>query len=112
MDSEAYYATVAEDTTPFFDDRPDYLMEPQSHVQYTYDAVGNRLSMTNDTETVRYTYNAANQLLQAGDAENTYNANGSLILRTDSEGEAEYRYDGANRLTEVHFADETCEVRL
>jgi hypothetical protein len=35
-------------------------------VQYTYDAVGNRLSMTNDRETIEYTYNKVNQLLQAG----------------------------------------------
>ena len=38
-----------------------------SSVSYVYDAAGNRLSEDDGSKTISYSYNAVNQLLQAGD---------------------------------------------
>jgi RHS repeat-associated protein len=65
---------------------------------YTYDAMGNRLSMTTPAGTITYTYDAADRLLStsAGTAF-TWDANGNLL----SKGTTTYAYDAANRLTQV-----------
>lgn len=54
--------------TSIISDLPDYLIQPQSKVQYRYDAAGNRLSMTTDEGTTQYSYNAMNQLVNDGEA--------------------------------------------
>jgi YD repeat-containing protein len=83
-----------------------YLVKRYNSIQYTYDAVGNRLSLTQDNEeTLHYSYNAANQLLQTGDTSFTYDDNGNQLSKTNSEGVVEYSYDGRNRLVEAAFED-------
>jgi RHS repeat-associated protein/uncharacterized repeat protein (TIGR01451 family) len=64
---------------------------------YSYDGVGNRLSMVSPGGTVDYTYDAANRLTEVGGVAYTWNANGNLT----SDGVRSYSYDHANRLTQV-----------
>ena len=47
-----------------------------SMVTYSYDGAGNRLTMSDDWQTTSYSYNAANQMVQAGTAIFSYDANG------------------------------------
>jgi len=65
---------------------------------YTYDAMGNRLSMTTPAGAITYSYDAADRLLStsAGTAF-TWDANGNML----SKGTTTYTYDAANRLTQV-----------
>ena len=72
---------------------------PPSDTAYTFDAVGNRLTRSGTAlapdpsvpelpvaphpEVTGYTYNAANQLLTAGDTTFDYNANGDRISETE-----------------------------
>ncbi len=66
---------------------------PGSSFAYTYDQVGNRTSVTVDgTQTAQYTYNAANEVSNAGW---TYDAAGNLT----TDGTATYAYDALGRLT-------------
>lgn len=70
---------------------------------YTYDAVGNILSMTDARGAHTYTYNAVYWLTRAnypwGDFEAfTYDAAGNRLTRTDSSGTINSTYDAANRL--------------
>jgi RHS repeat-associated protein len=69
--------------------------------EYTYDAVGNRLSQTITIDglaaTTNYLYDAANRLLEAGGHTYTYDNNGNLL----SDGVNTYAYDTANRLVSV-----------
>ena len=61
---------------------------------YTYDAVGNRLSATANGETTTYTYDDAHQIATANDTPFTYDANGRLT----NDGDQTYRYDALDRL--------------
>jgi RHS repeat-associated protein len=69
--------------------------------EYTYDAVGNRLSQTINIDglsaTTNYLYDDANRLLEAGSLAYTYDNNGNLL----SDGVNTYSYDAANRLVSV-----------
>jgi YD repeat-containing protein len=64
---------------------------------YTYDAVGNRQSMTTPDGETSYTYDAANRLTEVGGVAYTWDANGNLT----GDGVRSYTYDHANRLTQV-----------
>jgi RHS repeat-associated protein len=65
---------------------------------YTYDAMGNRLSMTTPAGTLTYTYDAADRLLSTSAGTTfTWDANGNML----SKGTTTYAYDVANRLTQV-----------
>ncbi len=88
-------------------DTPDYLVDPQSKVSYTYDKVGNRLTMTDDQGTTDYQYNDANQLIQAGDTTYSYDQNGNLVSKIEGGQETKYIYNDANQLIEVQLADGT-----
>ncbi|MEW6095523.1 MAG: RHS repeat domain-containing protein, partial [bacterium] len=61
---------------------------------YTYDPVGNRLTMNG----ISYTYDAGDRLLQAGATTYTYDANGNMISKTEAGTTTIYTYDYANRL--------------
>jgi RHS repeat-associated protein len=67
---------------------------------WTYDAVGNRLTEVSPTSTTKYTYDAADRLLQAGTRRFTYDANGNETSATTSLASTPviYQYDAANRL--------------
>jgi YD repeat-containing protein len=64
---------------------------------YTYDAVGNRLTQTTLAATTVYTYDDANRLVNVGGVNHIWGNNGNLL----SDGASTYAYDSANRLTSV-----------
>ena len=65
---------------------------------YTYDAMGNRTSMTTPEGTITYSYDAADRLLSTSAGTTfTWDANGNML----SKGGMTYTYDAANRLTRV-----------
>lgn len=72
-----------------------------STTSYTYDAVGNRLTMSAGGTTTNYTYNQLDQLTSAGTARYSYDGRGNLVSINDTNGVTSYGYDGANRLTSV-----------
>ena len=72
-----------------------------SAVSYVYDSVGNRVSHTNDWQTVEYQYNSANQMLQAGTVEFRYDENGNRIQKSDSGEVANYFYNYDNMMDQV-----------
>ncbi len=71
--------------------------------QYTYDAVGNRLtasdplSPSGTMSVTSYQYDATNRLVNAGGQAYTFDANGNLL----DDGTNSYTNDSANRLIEV-----------
>jgi RHS repeat-associated protein len=67
------------------------------YYHYTYDAVGNRLSLTTTVGVVNYQYDAANRLTSVNGQAYTWDNNGNLL----SDGVRSYTYDHANRLTQV-----------
>jgi RHS repeat-associated protein len=68
--------------------------------RFTYDSVGNRLSLTAPGTSMNYSYDAADRLLTAGTSTFTYDANGNQISKTQTAtGTTVYGYDAANRLT-------------
>lgn len=69
-----------------------------SEVRYTYDKVGNRMSMTTNGITTAYQYNELDQLTSAGSAQYTYDSRGNLVRVTDGSSTTTYSYDAANRL--------------
>ena len=81
-----------------------YTNSSQTNETYTYDPLANR---TSSATTASYTYNANNQLTQAGSISYTYDENGNTLSQTDANNAANtrsYRYDTDNRLIEVHDA--------
>lgn len=72
-----------------------------SAVSYVYDPAGNRISHTDDWQTVKYQYNSANQMLQAGTAQFSYDENGNRIQKSDSGEVATYSYNYDNMMERV-----------
>lgn len=74
-----------------------------SQTSYTYDAVGNRLSMTAGSQTTQYTYNALDQLTSTSGAQTTqytYDGRGNLVKATDTTANTttSYSYNAADQL--------------
>lgn len=63
-------------------------------IRWSYDGVGNRLTETRPAGTTSYTYNAADELIQAGAIAYTYDENGNET----SAGARTFTYDLADRL--------------
>ncbi|HZG76703.1 MAG TPA: RHS repeat-associated core domain-containing protein [Paenibacillus sp.] len=101
--------TAAPATTPVLAPKlgkqPNYLVPKYNKVEYSYDAVGNRVSMTTEAGTTHYSYNAGDQLIQAGETRYGYDANGNRITEDGPNGRVDYFYTSANRLSQVSFAD-------
>ncbi|MCA9405380.1 MAG: hypothetical protein KC684_02500 [Candidatus Omnitrophica bacterium] len=66
--------------------------------QYTYDAVGNRLTKTDSVGTTNYTYDANDRLFTEGSNIYTYDDNGNTLSRSDNGVVTNYGYDPENRL--------------
>ncbi len=64
---------------------------------YTYDAVGNRISEQQGQTNTNYTYDDANRLTSVNGITSTWDANGNLI----NDGIRTYVYDQANRLKTI-----------
>ncbi len=77
--------------------------------RYTYARGGNRASAEIDGKSIAYRYDAADQMLEAGEEKLDYDANGSLIRRTASAGATTYTYDDENRLTRIAGPSGTTE---
>jgi len=83
-------------------DRVFEVQHPQGTTteQYTYDAVGNRLtSLSGPT----WIYDDGNRLLDGGGATFGYDFNGNLTSRTDSAGTWAYEWNAENQLIRVFF---------
>ena len=81
-------------------------------VTFAYDAVGNRVSMTDGSGTETRTYDGLNRLISVTRGSNTfsylYDAGGNLSRRTYPGGAAiAYTYDGLDRLATVASGGET-----
>ena len=79
-------------------------------VRYGYLPGGNRERRDAGGETTIYKYNAADQLVAAGDETLGYDARGNLVRQANSAGGRSYVYDAANRLERVILPDSS-EVR-
>jgi len=66
-----------------------------SAVQFTYDALGNRITVDENGAITHYTSNELNQYTQVGDFEPSYDGNGNLA----GMGDWLYQYDALNRIT-------------
>ena len=65
------------------------------YIRWTYDGVGNRLTESRPVGGTTYTYNAADQLIQAGSTNFSYDANGNQTVA----GARTFSYDLADRLS-------------
>jgi RHS repeat-associated protein len=74
---------------------------PNQDVQYTYDANGNRVSMTSNGVVTPYTVNNVNQYTAVGATSYTYDADGNLIRATDGSGTTNYTFNDLNQLTGI-----------
>ncbi|MHB1317864.1 MAG: RHS repeat-associated core domain-containing protein, partial [Anaerolineae bacterium] len=69
---------------------------------YDYDAVGNRTALKVGRQVpLEYRYDAAHQLLHAGDTEYAYDRNGRLISEAGPDGRRTYTWDYQGRLASV-----------
>lgn len=74
-------------------------------MRYTYDAVGNRLSLTGPHHVaIDYVYDAGDRLLRSGTSTFTYDANGNQTSKTQTATGQPivFSYDAANRLISVN----------
>jgi RHS repeat-associated protein len=69
--------------------------------QHTYDAVGNRITRTDDGMTTQCSYDANDRLLFAGNDAYTYDENGNTIEAIVGGQITTYNYDQMNRLIEA-----------
>jgi RHS repeat-associated protein len=68
--------------------------DESAKVRFTYDAVGNRVQVTEDGKVTRYTINNLNQYTKVGEFMPAYDKNGNLAAM----GEWLYKFDALNRL--------------
>lgn len=94
-----------------YDDTYKLIKEVISHpvngksvISYTYDKVGNRLTMTTDGNVLSYTYDKNNRLLSEGENTYTYDSNGNILSITGPNGKKEYFYEN-NKLVKVVTTD-------
>jgi len=74
-----------------------------SAVQFTYDALGNRIEVDENGTVTHYTSNELNQYTQVGDFAPSYDGNGNLA----GMGEWLYRYDALNRIVSASNGEMT-----
>jgi YD repeat-containing protein len=67
-------------------------------VEYGYDAVGNRVSLTINGVTTTSAFDAGNRLTASGSVSYGYDHNGHLSSKTDGGVTTTYAYDALNRL--------------
>ncbi|MCP3960940.1 MAG: hypothetical protein GY719_24095 [bacterium] len=74
-------------------------------IDYSYDAVGNRLSRTDAVGTTASTYDDNDRLLTAGARSFTYDANGNPLTEVEPGRTATYSYDFQNQLVRATIDD-------
>ncbi|HUT94718.1 MAG TPA: RHS repeat-associated core domain-containing protein [Thermoguttaceae bacterium] len=83
---------------------------PDGHVvAYVYDAVGNRIKVTDDGAATAYTTNEMNQYTDVGAATYTFDADGNMLTKTEGGVTTTYTYDIENRLVRVETPTDTWE---
>jgi len=95
-------------TTYGYDDlyRLTHVTYPDSNSQdYAYDAVGNRLTLTDTTGATGYAYDDADRLASAGTVTYTWDNNGNMIGKTTVTGTTYYAYDYENRLVAITYTN-------
>ena len=70
-------------------------------IEYVYDAVGNRVSVTDAGAVTNYTANDSQQYVTVGSSSRAYDADGNLISETVGGLTSTYAYDDENRLVSV-----------
>ncbi len=70
----------------------------ETQYTYTYDAVSNRTSKTENSKETISKYNELNQLITEGDTTYEYDANGNTVSMTSPEKSAVYSYNAKNKL--------------
>ncbi|HEX8219695.1 MAG TPA: DUF6531 domain-containing protein [Chloroflexia bacterium] len=96
---------------------PDYRPAQVLTSKFSYDAVGNRRSMTTNISdkpntpalpgpvTTAYSYNAGNQMLTAGSTSFRYDANGNRTSMSGAQRAIDYAFDFENRLSGARTYD-------
>ncbi len=85
------------------------VSETQDSINYQYDALGNRIGMTDETGTTTYTYNANNwitAIIKDGTTQlnYTYDQAGNILSAEDYKGNiTNYTYDKSNRIEKVNY---------
>jgi RHS repeat-associated protein len=80
-------------------------------VTYTFDEVGNRISVEDNGVVTNYTTNELAQYVQVGSESFEYDANGNLITRTNGGNVTRYGWDEDNRLVSVDRGDVHIDYR-
>lgn len=75
--------------------------------EFIYDAMGNRIQLINQTDTIGYAYNEADEIQMAGNISYVFDANGNMTSKTENGNTTYYHYDGRDRLTAIEFPDGT-----
>jgi RHS repeat-associated protein len=83
------------------------IVDGATVASYTYDANGNRLTVTRPSGPVSATYDDQDRLLTYGPTTFTYTANGELSSRTTSGETTGYDYDALGNLASVDLPDGT-----
>ncbi len=70
-------------------------------ILYEYNAVGDRVKVTDNGVETLYTTNNLNQYTQVGETTYTYDPDGNLATRTDSDGTTYYTFNAENQLVSI-----------
>jgi RHS repeat-associated protein len=70
-------------------------------VDYTYDALGNRLNVRDNSVDTAYTVNNLNQYTKVGDTTYQYDADGNLTNKIEAEGMTTYDWSFDNKLVRI-----------
>jgi RHS repeat-associated protein len=80
------------------------VIDPQGQdtsLAYTYDDVGNRISLSRNGTTQALSYDDNDRLLSGDGKTYTYDANGNLATMSDAQGTTVYTFDAENRMVGV-----------
>ncbi|MCB1763276.1 MAG: choice-of-anchor J domain-containing protein, partial [Gammaproteobacteria bacterium] len=75
------------------------------HVAYSYDPLGNRLSVVDDGADTAYSTNWLNQYTQVGDTAYEYDDDGNLMSQTSSSATTEFQWTVDNKLLDLSGPD-------
>ena len=78
---------------------------------YTYDAMGNRLTMTTAAGLTNYEYDSSNRLIRAGDAAFFYDKNGNCVKKVSAQKTEIFTYDFNNMLVSYSNGTEVVQYQ-
>ncbi len=74
-------------------------------LQWSYDAVGNRLQQVKDGVVTNYSYDDDNRLLTAGSVTYEWDANGNMTKRIQDGVTTHFQYDFDDRLVQIYWSN-------